>query len=70
MVPSLSPKNLAQIEIGKDFMLEHGYIQRDFDVHEWAAPEFLEKAGKELVEERWDKVTAAKLPQATAIRLG
>ena len=26
MVPSLSPKNLAQIEIGKDFMLEHGYI--------------------------------------------
>ena len=43
MVPSLSPKNLAQIEIGKDFMLEHGYIKRDFDVHAWAAPEFLER---------------------------
>ena len=65
MVPSLSPKNLAQIEIGKDFMLEHGYIQRDFDVHEWAAPEFLEKAAGELIEEQWNKVSYAKLPQAT-----
>ena len=70
MVPSLSPKNLAQIEIGKDFMLEHGYIQRDFDVHAWAAPEFLEQAAKELIEERWTKATAAKLPQASVIRLG
>ena len=34
----LSPKNMASIEIGKDFMLSHGYIKRDFDVHEWAAP--------------------------------
>ena len=42
MVPSLSPKNLAQIEIGKNFMLAHGYIKRDFDVETWAAPEFLE----------------------------
>ncbi len=63
MVPSLSPKNLAQIEIGKDFMLEHGYIKRDFDVHEWAAPEFLEKAGKELIEERWEKATSASFPK-------
>ena len=70
MVPSLSPKNLAQIEIGKDFMLEHGYIQRDFDVHAWAAPEFLEQAAKELIEEQWTKATAAKLPQATVVRLG
>ena len=70
MVPSLSPKNLAQIEIGKDFMLEHGYIKRDFDVHAWAAPEFLEQAAKELIEERWGKATAAKLPDATVVRLG
>jgi ABC-type nitrate/sulfonate/bicarbonate transport system substrate-binding protein len=70
MVPSLSPKNLAQIEIGKDFMLEHGYIKRDFDVHAWAAPEFLERAAKELIEERWEKATAAKLPEATVVRLG
>jgi ABC-type nitrate/sulfonate/bicarbonate transport system substrate-binding protein len=70
MVPSLSPRNLAQIEIGKDFMLKHGYIQRDFDVQQWAAPEFLEKAGKELIEERWEQATAAKLPEATVVRLG
>jgi hypothetical protein len=61
---------MAQIEIGKDFMLKHGYIKNDFDVHKWAAPEFLEKAAQELIEEQWKKVTAAKLPQATAIRLG
>jgi ABC-type nitrate/sulfonate/bicarbonate transport system substrate-binding protein len=37
MVPNMSPQNLAAIEIGKDFMLSHGYIKNDFDVHEWAA---------------------------------
>ena len=57
-------------EIGKDFMLSHGYIENDFDVHEWAAPEFLEKAAKELLEERWQKVTAAKLPEPTNLTLG
>ena len=46
MVPNLSPQNLASIEIGKDFMLSHGYIKRDFDVHEWAAPQFLEEAAE------------------------
>ena len=51
MVPNLSPQNLVAIEIGKDFMLSHGYIENDFDVHEWVAPEFLEKATKELLEE-------------------
>jgi ABC-type nitrate/sulfonate/bicarbonate transport system substrate-binding protein len=68
MVPTLSPQNLASIEIGKDFMLSHGYIKRDFDVSEWAAPEFLEQAAKELVEERWQKVTAAKLPETSVLQ--
>lgn len=36
LVPNLSPRSLASIEIGKNFMLSHGYIQNDFDVHEWA----------------------------------
>ena len=63
MVPNLSPQNLACVEIGKDFMVNHGYIENDFDVHEWAAPEFLEQAAKELVEERWQKVTTEKLPR-------
>lgn len=56
-------------------MLRHGYIKNDFDVREWAAPEFLEQAAKELIEEQWKKVTATKLPevselQATTRRLG
>jgi hypothetical protein len=38
MVPNLSPKNLVAVEIGKDFMLSHGYIKNDFDVSRWAAP--------------------------------
>jgi hypothetical protein len=53
------------VEIGKDFMLSHGYIKNDFDVKAWAAPEFLEQAAKELLEEQWKKVTTAKLPSAT-----
>ena len=70
MVPNLSPQNLVSVEIGKDFMLSHGYIKNDFDVRKWAAPEFLEQAAKELVEDRWAKVTAEKLPEASALRLG
>lgn len=46
-------------------MLSHGYIKNDFDVHKWAAPEFLEKAARELLEIEWKKRTASKLPEAT-----
>ena len=67
-MPNLSPQNLAAVEIGKDFMLSHGYIKNDFDVHEWAAPEFLEQAAKELLKEQWQKVTTAKLPEATELQ--
>jgi ABC-type nitrate/sulfonate/bicarbonate transport system substrate-binding protein len=69
MVPNLSPQNLAAIEIGKDFMLSHRYIKHDFDVSKWAAPEFLEQAAKELVEERWKKIQLEKLSQPAG-RLG
>jgi hypothetical protein len=55
------------VEIGKDFMLSHKYIKNDFDVQKWAAPEFLEKAAKELLEQQWKKVTTAKLPEATEL---
>ena len=51
-------------------MLSHGYIKTDFDVHEWAAPKFLEQAPKELVEEQWKKVTLAKRPEPTSLPLG
>lgn len=64
MVPNLSLQNLAATEVNKDFMLSHGYIEHDFDVHAWAAPEFLEKAAAELLEEEWKKRSMAKLPEA------
>ena len=64
MVPNLSPQNLASVEIGKDFMLSHGYMKNDFDVQKWAAPEFLEQAARELLEDEWKKQTTSKLPQA------
>jgi ABC-type nitrate/sulfonate/bicarbonate transport system substrate-binding protein len=67
MVPNLSPLNLAAVERGKNFMLSHGYIKNDFDVYKWAAPEFLEQAAKELLEEQWEKTTSAKLPDATEL---
>jgi len=70
MVPNLSPQNLVSVEIGKDFMLSHGYIKNDFDVKKWAAPEFLEQAAKELINERWAKVTGDKLPTASTARIG
>jgi ABC-type nitrate/sulfonate/bicarbonate transport system substrate-binding protein len=66
MVPNLSAQNLVSVEIGKDFMLSHGYIKNDFDVKKWAAPKFLEQAAKELLEERWKKVTGDKLPETAA----
>jgi len=75
LVPNLSPQNLVSVEIGKDFMLRHGYIKNDFDVYKWAAPEFLELAARELLEEEWKKRTTSKLPEtaaplASGVRLG
>jgi ABC-type nitrate/sulfonate/bicarbonate transport system substrate-binding protein len=67
MVPSLSPYNLEALQINKDFMLSHGYIEHDFDVFEWAAPEFLEKAAAELLEEEWKKRSMARLPQPSTL---
>ena len=68
MVPNLSPQNLVSVDIGKNFMLSHGYIKNDFDVKKWAAPEFLEQAAKELLEEQWQKVTTAKLPETSVLQ--
>ncbi|HVO49991.1 MAG TPA: ABC transporter substrate-binding protein [Thermoanaerobaculia bacterium] len=68
MVPNLSPQNMVSVEIGKDFMLSHGYIKKDFDVSKWAAPEFLEKAARELLDEQWKKTTAMKLPATTELQ--
>ena len=70
MVPNLSPRNLACVETGKDFMVRNGYIKNDFDVQKWAAPEFLEMAAKQLIEEQWKKKSGEKLPEGTQLRLG
>ena len=70
MVPNLSAQNLAMVGIGKDFMLKNGYIKNDFDVKEWAAPEFLETAAKELLNEVWESKTQEKLSEASTLRLG
>ena len=67
LVPNLSPYNLEALQINKDFMLSHGYIENDFDVYEWAAPEFMEKAAAELLEEEWKKRSMAKLPEPTSL---
>jgi hypothetical protein len=67
VVPSLSARNPKWFEVGKDFLLGHGYIENDLDVHEWAAPEFLEKAAAELLEEEWTKRSMARLPEATTL---
>jgi len=68
MVPNLSPQNMACIETGKNFMLKHGYIKNDFDVRAWAAPEFLEQAARELIEEQWKKKTMEKLPEPSELQ--
>jgi ABC-type nitrate/sulfonate/bicarbonate transport system substrate-binding protein len=71
LVPNLSPQNLVSIDIGKEFMLDKGYIHNDFDVNQWAAPEFLDQAARELLEEEWQKRTTAKLPAAAdSLRAG
>ena len=67
MVPNLSPYNLEALQINKDFMLSHGYSETDMDVFEWAAPEFMEKAAEELLEEEWKKRSQAILPEAVSL---
>jgi hypothetical protein len=56
------PQNTECIKTGKDFMFSHGYIKHDFDVDEWARPEFLEKAAEEVLKEEWARRSWSKLP--------
>ena len=68
MVPSLSAQNMQCVKIGKDFMVSHGYIKNDFDVDEWARPEFLEQAATEVLKEEWQRRSWSKLPRAAGSR--
>jgi ABC-type nitrate/sulfonate/bicarbonate transport system substrate-binding protein len=69
MVPSLSAQNMECIKIGKDFMFNHGYIKRDFDVDAWARPDFLEKAFEEVLKEEWERRSWSKLPQGGGLEV-
>src|SRR5210317_1871851 len=62
MVPNLSAQNLAMVNIGKNFMLKHGYIKNDFDVYKWAAPEFFDQAARELLDDAIQMKTMEKIP--------
>jgi len=62
MVPNLSAQNMAMVRIGKQFMLEHGYIKNDFDVEKWAAPEFFEQAASELLADAVKMKKMEKIP--------
>lgn len=61
------PPACAASAAGKDFMLSHDYIKNDFDVEEWAAPEFLERAAIEVLEEEWERRSWSKLPRGGKI---
>ena len=43
-LPALSPQKLAGIDRQKKFLLDHGYIKRDFDSRDWADSSYLDEA--------------------------
>ncbi len=45
-IPNLSAKSLAGVEIEKQFLLENGYIEKDFSLSDWVDSKFLEQALK------------------------
>jgi ABC-type nitrate/sulfonate/bicarbonate transport system substrate-binding protein len=47
-VPQLSPRNLAATELQKKFLRDYGYVQKDFDVKQWANPQFIDEAHRTL----------------------
>ena len=67
LVPSLSAQNLAVLQGNADFMHSHGYIKNHVDVKSWAAPQFLQRAATELLEEEWHKRSAARLAEGTEL---
>ncbi|MCR5373053.1 MAG: ABC transporter substrate-binding protein [Solobacterium sp.] len=48
-IPVLNDKAFEMLQIEKDFLIANGVIrpEDDYDLHEWAAPEFLEAAMKD-----------------------
>ncbi|HBN8289766.1 ABC transporter substrate-binding protein [Pseudomonas aeruginosa] len=48
LVPQLSARNLAALELKKDFLRQHGYLRNDFRISDWADGRFLAQALREL----------------------
>jgi ABC-type nitrate/sulfonate/bicarbonate transport system substrate-binding protein len=44
LIPQLSDRNLAALDVQKKFLLDHGYIKNDFDVRAWADDRYLQEA--------------------------
>lgn len=44
LTPSLSEFNLSALDLGKQFLLENGFIHHDVDVRQWAEPQWLQAA--------------------------
>jgi 2'-hydroxybiphenyl-2-sulfinate desulfinase len=49
---SLSEENLAILEGQKRFLFDNGYIEKDFDLSQWADDRFLKAAYSELGKEQ------------------
>lgn len=47
-LPALTPRKLAGIDLQKRFLVEHGYISRDFDSRAWADASYLDEALESL----------------------
>jgi ABC-type nitrate/sulfonate/bicarbonate transport system substrate-binding protein len=50
LVPQLGARNLAALELKKDFLHQRGYLRHDFRVSDWADGRFLAQALSELDE--------------------
>lgn len=48
LVHALSPQLRAGLAIEKKFLLDHGYLKKDFSIDDWADPSFLEEAHQSL----------------------
>ncbi len=48
LVPQLSERNLAALDVQKKFLLDHGYIRNDFEVRSWADDRYLQEALRSL----------------------
>ena len=67
MVPNLSPQNLVSVEIGKDFMLSHGYIATTSTSTSGPRRSSSSRPRADLLEEEWAKRSMSRLPEGTEL---